>query len=54
MWDERKELAQLFGEGGAKTFICGSVSKFAKSTAEMYMKIYRDTYLEKSEEEARE
>jgi cytochrome P450/NADPH-cytochrome P450 reductase len=54
MWDERKELAQLFGEGGAKVFICGSAGKLAKSTAEMCMKIYRDTFPEKTEEEALE
>ena len=54
MWDERKELAELFGEGGAKVFICGSASKLAKSTAEMCMKIYRDTFPGKTEEDALE
>lgn len=52
MWDERKELAQLFGEGGAKIFICGSASKLAKSTGEVCMRIYRDTFPGKTEEEA--
>jgi len=54
MWDERKELAELFGEGGAKVFICGSASKLAKSTAEMCMKIYRDTFPGKTEDDALE
>jgi cytochrome P450/NADPH-cytochrome P450 reductase len=52
MWDDRKELAELFGQGGAKVFICGSASKLAKSTAEMCMKIYRDTFSDKTEEDA--
>ncbi|KNG48945.1 cytochrome p450 [Stemphylium lycopersici] len=54
MWDDRKELAGLFGEGGAKVFICGSASKLAKSTAEVCMKIYRDTFPGKTEKEALE
>jgi cytochrome P450/NADPH-cytochrome P450 reductase len=52
MWDERKGLAELFKEGGAKVFICGSARKLAKRTAEMCIKIYRDTFPEKSEEVA--
>jgi cytochrome P450/NADPH-cytochrome P450 reductase len=52
MWDDRKQLAELFGQGGAKVFICGSASKLAKSTAEMCMKIYRDTFPDKTEEDA--
>ncbi|EUC36074.1 hypothetical protein COCCADRAFT_89080 [Bipolaris zeicola 26-R-13] len=52
MWDERKELAELFGEKGAKLFICGSASKLAKSTGEMCMKIYRDTFPGKTQEDA--
>jgi cytochrome P450/NADPH-cytochrome P450 reductase len=50
IWDERKELAELFGEHEAKVFICGSASKLAKNTAEMCKKIYRDTFPEKTEE----
>jgi cytochrome P450/NADPH-cytochrome P450 reductase len=52
MWDERKELAELFGKQDAKVLVCGSASKLAKSTAEMCMRIYRDTFPEKNEEEA--
>jgi cytochrome P450/NADPH-cytochrome P450 reductase len=52
MWNERKELADFFGQKEAKVFICGSASKLAKSTMEMCMRIYRDTFPEKSEEEA--
>ncbi|RYO30510.1 Bifunctional cytochrome P450/NADPH--P450 reductase [Alternaria arborescens] len=54
MWDERKELAELFGDGGAKIFICGSASKLAKSTAEVCMKIFRDTFPGKTEQDALE
>ncbi|EFQ89396.1 hypothetical protein PTT_14357 [Pyrenophora teres f. teres 0-1] len=54
MWDERKELAALFGEQGAKIFICGSASKLAKSTAEVCMKIYMDTFPGKTEDDAQE
>jgi len=52
MWEERKELAELFGERGAKIFICGSASKLAKSTADVCMKIFMDTFPGKTEEDA--
>jgi cytochrome P450/NADPH-cytochrome P450 reductase len=52
MWDERRELAELFGEQNAKVLICGSANKLAKSTAEVCMRIYRNTFPEKNEEEA--
>lgn len=42
MWDEREEIADLFGKQGAKIFVCGSASKLAKSTADVCKKIYRE------------
>ncbi|KAF2470639.1 bifunctional P-450/NADPH-P450 reductase [Lindgomyces ingoldianus] len=42
MWEDREELAKLFGEAGAKIFVCGSASKLAKSTAEVCKKIWRE------------
>lgn len=54
MWDERKELAELFGQRGAKIFLCGSASKLAKSTAKVVIRIFRDLHPEKTEEEALE
>jgi cytochrome P450/NADPH-cytochrome P450 reductase len=47
-----ERMAELFGQGGAKVFVGGSVRIFAKSTAEICMKMYRDTFPEKTEEEA--
>lgn len=52
MWDERKEIADLFGERGAKLLLCGSASKLARSTGEVCMRIYREKFPEKTQEEA--
>lgn len=51
MWDEREEIAKLFGEG-AKIFLCGSASKLAKSTAEVCKKIWKERHPEASDEDA--
>jgi cytochrome P450/NADPH-cytochrome P450 reductase len=52
MWEDREELARLFGKQNAKIFICGSASKLAKSTAEVCKRIWRENNEGKSEEEA--
>jgi cytochrome P450/NADPH-cytochrome P450 reductase len=53
MWEDRAELAELFGEKGAKVFVCGSAKKLAKSTAEVCKKIWMEKH-GGSEEEADE
>lgn len=52
MWNDRDEIAELFGERGAKIFVCGSAGKLAKSTAEVTQKIYLEKHPEKTEKEA--
>jgi cytochrome P450/NADPH-cytochrome P450 reductase len=52
MWEDREELARLFGKEHGKIFICGSASKLAKSTAEVCKRIWRDCHEGTSEEEA--
>ena len=42
MWEDRKELSALFGEQGAKIFVCGSASKLAKSTADVCKRIWKE------------
>ncbi|KAH7117051.1 cytochrome P450 [Dendryphion nanum] len=53
MWEDREELATMFGEQNAKIFVCGSASKLAKSTAQVCRKIYMEKS-GKSEKEADE
>jgi cytochrome P450/NADPH-cytochrome P450 reductase len=52
MWEDREELAQLFGKQNGKIFICGSASKLAKSTAEVCKKIWLECHKQSSEEDA--
>jgi cytochrome P450/NADPH-cytochrome P450 reductase len=52
MWEDRKELADLFGKQNGKIFVCGSASKLAKSTAEVCKKIWLGHHDGSSEEDA--
>jgi len=52
MWEDREELAQLFGKQHGKIFICGSASKLAKSTADVCKMIWMGCHEGSSEEEA--
>ncbi|KAI9709203.1 MAG: hypothetical protein M1828_002542 [Chrysothrix sp. TS-e1954] len=51
LWDERKEVAELF-RNGAKIFVCGSASKLAKSTAETCKRIFLEENEGKTEDDA--
>jgi cytochrome P450/NADPH-cytochrome P450 reductase len=52
MWEDREELAELFGKENGKIFICGSASKLAKSTAEVCKKIWLERHQQSSEDDA--
>ena len=52
IWDERKELKELF-DAGAKVFLCGSAGKLAGSVGKTVREIYREVK-GCGEEEARE
>jgi cytochrome P450/NADPH-cytochrome P450 reductase len=52
MWEDREELADLFGKQNGKMFVCGSASKLAKSTAEVCKKIWLGRHEGSSEEDA--
>jgi cytochrome P450/NADPH-cytochrome P450 reductase len=54
IWEDREELARLFGVEGAKILICSSASKLAKSAAEVCKKIWQERHPDKSEESAQE
>ncbi|KAK3677505.1 hypothetical protein LTR78_002355 [Recurvomyces mirabilis] len=41
LWAEREEIVELF-RAGAKVFLCGSASKLARSTNEVFEKIVRE------------
>ncbi|KAI1127439.1 cytochrome P450 [Nemania abortiva] len=51
MWEEREEIRDLFRQG-AKIFVCGSASKLAKSTNEVTMRIWREAFPDKTEQDA--
>jgi cytochrome P450/NADPH-cytochrome P450 reductase len=42
MWEERGELAGLFGDGKSKIYVCGSAAKLGKSTDEVCKKIFME------------
>jgi cytochrome P450/NADPH-cytochrome P450 reductase len=52
MWEDREELAGLFGKENGKIFVCGSASKLAKSTADVCKKIWLERHQECSEDDA--
>ncbi|KAJ4345081.1 hypothetical protein N0V95_005962 [Ascochyta clinopodiicola] len=54
IWEDREELARLFGVEGAKILVCGSASKLAKSVAEVCKKIWQEKHPDKSDESAQE
>jgi cytochrome P450/NADPH-cytochrome P450 reductase len=52
MWEDREELADLFGKQNGKIFVCGSASKLAKSTADVCQKIWLGRHEGSSENDA--
>jgi cytochrome P450/NADPH-cytochrome P450 reductase len=52
MWEDREELADVFGKQNGKIFVCGSAGKLAKSTAEVCKKIWLGRHEGSSEEDA--
>jgi cytochrome P450/NADPH-cytochrome P450 reductase len=52
MWEDRKELAHLFGNENGKIFICGSASKLARSTANVCKRIWLECHSDRNDEAA--